>query len=223
MSSLDYLRMWSDSEWPTDDFTVAVNRAELTRHDDEHRARIAFTYSVQGAERSRVLAWLRRDEPAEGERRFLDEAPTWLTGPAWASSSVWWVTVSTDAWQLELLDKLAWSRELRAPDARSEVDWVLRAPYVRAGAPTFVALLAGDTPCTGQHRVARIEEDTVKELNCSELGMDCSFHAEGETADEVKAKMMEHAAAEHADMLAGMTDDQKTGLMATMDEKIAAH
>jgi predicted small metal-binding protein len=63
----------------------------------------------------------------------------------------------------------------------------------------------------------------MKELSCSEMGMECPFRAEGETADEVKAKMMEHAAAEHADMLAGMTDEQKTGLMATMDEKIAAH
>ena len=71
--------------------------------------------------------------------------------------------------------------------------------------------------------MARIEEDTMKELTCSELGMDCAFHAEGETAEEVKAKMMEHAAAEHADMLAGMSDAQKTELMATMDEKIAAH
>jgi len=35
--------------------------------------------------------------------------------------------------------------------------------------------------------------------------------------------MMEHAAAEHADLLAGMSDAQKTELMATMDEKIAAH
>ena len=131
MSSLDYLRMWSDSEWPTDDFTVAVNRAELTRHDDEHRARIAFTYSVQGAERSRVLAWLRRDEPAEVERRFLNEVLTWLTGPAWAFSSLWWVSVSTDARQLELLDELAWSRELRARGTRKDVDWVLRTPQVR--------------------------------------------------------------------------------------------
>jgi len=71
--------------------------------------------------------------------------------------------------------------------------------------------------------MARIEEDTMKELNCSELAMDCSFHAEGETADEVKAKMMEHAAVEHADMLAGMSAAHKTELMATMDEKIAAH
>ena len=63
----------------------------------------------------------------------------------------------------------------------------------------------------------------MKELSCSEMGVECPFRAEGETADEVKARMMEHAAAEHADMLAGMSDEQKAAMMATMDEKIAAH
>ena len=165
MASVDYLRRWSDSEWPADDFTVAENRAELAWHDEEHGARIAFTYSVQDVEQSRVLGclyvrplrdmlltrgvelpagpswpgsdtpcargWLRRDEPAEVERRFLNEVLTWLTGPAWAFSSLWWVSVSTDARQLELLDELAWSRELRAPGTRKDVDWVLRTPQVR--------------------------------------------------------------------------------------------
>jgi predicted small metal-binding protein len=63
----------------------------------------------------------------------------------------------------------------------------------------------------------------MKELRCSEMGIECPFRAEGETADEVKAKLLEHAAAEHADMLAGMTEAQKAEMMATMDEKIAAH
>ncbi len=63
----------------------------------------------------------------------------------------------------------------------------------------------------------------MKELSCSEMGIECAFRAEGETADEVKAKLLEHAAAEHADMLAGMTEEQKSEMMATMDEKIAAH
>jgi predicted small metal-binding protein len=62
----------------------------------------------------------------------------------------------------------------------------------------------------------------MKELSCSEMGLECPFRAEGETADEVKAKLLEHAAAAHADMLAGMTDEQKAAMMATMDEKIAA-
>jgi len=63
----------------------------------------------------------------------------------------------------------------------------------------------------------------MKELSCSEMGIECAFRAESETADEVKAKLLEHAAAEHADMLAGMTEEQKAEMMATMDEKIAAH
>lgn len=63
----------------------------------------------------------------------------------------------------------------------------------------------------------------MKDLSCKEMGMDCAFRAEGETADEVKAKMLEHAAAVHADMLAGMSEEQKAEMMATMDEKIAAH
>jgi predicted small metal-binding protein len=63
----------------------------------------------------------------------------------------------------------------------------------------------------------------MKELSCREMGIECAFRAEGETADEVKAKLLEHAAAEHADMLAGMTDAQKAEMTATMDEKIAAH
>ena len=63
----------------------------------------------------------------------------------------------------------------------------------------------------------------MKDLSCSEMGIECAFRAEGETADEVKAKLLEHAAAEHADMLAGMTEAQKADMMATIDVKIAAH
>jgi len=162
MCSVDYLRMWSDSDWPADDFTVAENRAELAWHDDEHGARIAFAYSVQDAEESRVLGclylrplldmlltrgleppagpswpggdtpcargWLRRDELDAVERRFLGEALSWLTGPTWAFPSLWWVSASSDARQLGLLDKHGWSRELRVPGARDDLDWVLRAP-----------------------------------------------------------------------------------------------
>ena len=161
MTSAAYLRAWSDSEWPAADFTVAENEKDLAWHDAEHEARIAFTYSVQDEEGSRVLGclyvrplrdmlltrgveppagpswpggdtpcargWLRRDEPGAVERRFLGEALSWLTGPAWAFPSLWWVSASSDAPQLALLDELGWSRELRAPGARNDLDWVLRA------------------------------------------------------------------------------------------------
>ena len=55
MASVAYLRRWSDSDWPTDDFSIAENREELGWHDEEHEAGIAFTYSVLDASERRVL------------------------------------------------------------------------------------------------------------------------------------------------------------------------
>lgn len=55
MASVAYLRRWSDSDWPADDFSVAENREELGWHDEEHEARIAFTYSALDASERRVL------------------------------------------------------------------------------------------------------------------------------------------------------------------------
>lgn len=49
MTSAAYLRWWSASTWPTDDFTFAENEQDLQWHDDEHRERVAFTYSVLDA------------------------------------------------------------------------------------------------------------------------------------------------------------------------------
>ncbi|MBU1049137.1 hypothetical protein KKG90_03830 [Candidatus Bipolaricaulota bacterium] len=46
MSSRIMLRMWDQSEWPTDDFTVGRNRADLERHELEHEMREAFTFTV---------------------------------------------------------------------------------------------------------------------------------------------------------------------------------
>lgn len=46
MSSTSMLRRWSQSDWPADDFTLAENRADLERHEREHRERQAFTFTV---------------------------------------------------------------------------------------------------------------------------------------------------------------------------------
>ena len=60
----------------------------------------------------------------------------------------------------------------------------------------------------------------MKSLACSDLGMECSFSAQGETADEVKQKMLAHAQDAHAEMLAGMSDQEKADLMAAIDAKM---
>ena len=36
MSSAEMLHRWSQSDWPTDDFTLAQNLADLQRHEREH-------------------------------------------------------------------------------------------------------------------------------------------------------------------------------------------
>ena len=60
----------------------------------------------------------------------------------------------------------------------------------------------------------------MKTLACSDLGMECSFKAEAETADEIKQMMLAHAQDAHAEMLAGMSDQEKVDLMAAMDAKM---
>lgn len=55
MSGAAMLRNWSGSIWPPDDFTIAENRADLERHEREHVARVAFTYTVLNPAGDRCL------------------------------------------------------------------------------------------------------------------------------------------------------------------------
>lgn len=55
MSSAEQLRRWSQNDWPTDDFTLAQNRADLQRHEHEHGERKAFTFTVLNPQATRCL------------------------------------------------------------------------------------------------------------------------------------------------------------------------
>jgi len=46
MESKDMLRLWSQSAWPRDDFTLDENLEDLRQHEQEHLRRVAFTYTV---------------------------------------------------------------------------------------------------------------------------------------------------------------------------------
>jgi hypothetical protein len=46
MDSKSMLRIMSQSTWPSDDFTLEMNRKDLKEHEQEHDRRIAFTYTV---------------------------------------------------------------------------------------------------------------------------------------------------------------------------------
>ena len=55
MSSAGMLRTWSQSDWPSDDFTLAENLDDLKRHEREHEERVAFTYTVLDPAGTRCL------------------------------------------------------------------------------------------------------------------------------------------------------------------------
>lgn len=46
MSSREMLRVWEQSEWPSDDFTLEENRNDLEEHESNHASGRAFTYTV---------------------------------------------------------------------------------------------------------------------------------------------------------------------------------
>jgi hypothetical protein len=46
METREYLRLWRQSTWPEDDFTVAENRKDLVECEERHVAGRAFTYTV---------------------------------------------------------------------------------------------------------------------------------------------------------------------------------
>lgn len=55
MSSKDFLRRWSQSEWPTDDFSLEENLEDLSWHYEEQVDKIAFTYTVLDHNQSNCL------------------------------------------------------------------------------------------------------------------------------------------------------------------------
>ncbi len=68
MSSVSSLRNWEGTDWPRTDFTLEENLADLERHEREHLAGDAFTYTVTDPSGDLTLGCvyirpLRRDGP----------------------------------------------------------------------------------------------------------------------------------------------------------------
>jgi hypothetical protein len=84
MSSRRSLRVWSDSTWPADDFSLDDNRVDLAMHQGEHDDGVAFGYTVMAPDESRcygsiyvqdaveLLDSYDRDDGAEVVIRGLD-------------------------------------------------------------------------------------------------------------------------------------------------------
>ncbi len=55
METREYLRLWRQSTWPEDDFTVEANRLDLIDLEERHAALRAFTYTVLDPDGTRCL------------------------------------------------------------------------------------------------------------------------------------------------------------------------
>jgi predicted small metal-binding protein len=60
----------------------------------------------------------------------------------------------------------------------------------------------------------------MKTLACKDMGVECDYISMEPTAEEVKADMLEHAQKKHADMLAGMSEQDKAEMTQQMDERM---
>ena len=61
----------------------------------------------------------------------------------------------------------------------------------------------------------------MKNLACRDIGGECDFVASGETADEVKRAMYDHAGQTHPELLANMDEQEKEELEELMDKMLA--
>jgi hypothetical protein len=55
METREYLRLWEQSTWPEDDFTVEANRKDLVDLEQRHGERRAFTYTVLDPDGTKCL------------------------------------------------------------------------------------------------------------------------------------------------------------------------
>jgi ribosomal protein S18 acetylase RimI-like enzyme len=136
MSSKEMLRAWDQSDWPADDFTLEENRSDLERHEAEHKARSAFTYTVVDPGDGRCVGCV-YIYPLEASLRTMGANTDALSGVGHFEACVtFWVRESELAGGLEgrlLGDLVAWL----------DRDWAFRrvAFGSNSGDPRQMALL----------------------------------------------------------------------------------
>jgi len=94
MSSAEQLRLWSQTDWPADDFTLAQNLDDLERHEREHLERKAFTFTVLDPAGTRCLGCV-YISPVKPEAASLCE------GVAYAGAIGFWIRTSELACDLD--------------------------------------------------------------------------------------------------------------------------
>ena len=112
MESREHLRVWEQSSWPADDFTVAANRKDLELLERRHGNREAFTYTVMDPAGTECLGCVYIMPP--DARMFAKARITPVGDRRWEDNGAavyFWVRTSRLATQTDrmLLDALrAW-------------------------------------------------------------------------------------------------------------------
>ena len=152
MRDVPLLRAWSGQDWPTPEFTIAENLADLERHDREQQGGIALTYSVlldgavQGCVYARPFAdaWRTRGaEPPVGQfaghvavrgwlhdrsaADLVDATLALLGAPRFAFRRVWWQTNSRCPEQVAACAALGLTDEVKVA-GEAQVWMALAAP-----------------------------------------------------------------------------------------------
>ncbi len=128
MESRVTLRVMSQSGWPSDDFTVEMNRKDLEEHQEEHDNRIAFTYTVldptertclgcvyiehlnegpmKGGNAALLRFWVRESYLGESlDKKLLMSLIDWFRDE-WAFSRVVFTIANADERQTQLVKDL---------------------------------------------------------------------------------------------------------------------
>lgn len=154
MASREQLNRWSQTTWPTPDFTLAENRADLERHQREHLEGVAFTYTVLNPAESRCLGcvyitplpsaaaqfyptegyganvgfWIRSDELASGlEEHLLATLRGWFAAE-WPFDRVIYAISQQNPRQAALLAKTGLIRRAEIALADGRPCWVYDEP-----------------------------------------------------------------------------------------------
>jgi RimJ/RimL family protein N-acetyltransferase len=125
MSSRSMLRAWSQSDWPAQAFTLASNLADLERHQREHEAGVAYTYTIMQPDEARCLGCLYIHPVPQELLAGLPAPDREKTISGSAAYARFWVRSSLQGsgFDLQLLKELiSWF----------QVDWSLEAFFLRA-------------------------------------------------------------------------------------------
>src|SRR2546427_11469272 len=100
ISSRAELLLGSGGTWPKEGFTLEENLADLQRHEQEHRDRVAFTYTIMNPPETQCLGCiyigpLERLLGQDGESgEYLSDRTAYVS---FGCATVAWQTISTGA------------------------------------------------------------------------------------------------------------------------------